>query len=123
MNVAATLRSSEKGLRFIMKPRLCSALLLLALATYAYATSWDDDSHYVSLGPRNGYYIVSPDSPLFRQLGRAVVGGLAAATIATLSAGAFFQNRDVTGVIFRPDQGQNVPWDALSRPVPTPPFG
>jgi hypothetical protein len=26
-------------------------------------------SHYVSLGPRNGYYVVQPDSALFRQLG------------------------------------------------------
>ena len=41
----------------------------MALATFASATSWDDDSHYVSLGPRNGYYIVRPDSNLFRQLG------------------------------------------------------
>ena len=52
-----------------MKPRWCAAFLLLTLATYACAASWDDDSHYVSLGPRNGYYIVQPDSHLFRQLG------------------------------------------------------
>jgi hypothetical protein len=43
--------------------------LLLTVATFACATSWDDDSHYVSLGPRNGYYIVRPDSQLLRQLG------------------------------------------------------
>ncbi len=43
--------------------------MLLIVATFVYATSWDDDSHYVSLGPRNGYYIVRPDSHLFRQLG------------------------------------------------------
>jgi hypothetical protein len=43
--------------------------LLLTLAGYAYAASWDDDSHYVALGPRNGYYIVRPDSHLFYQLG------------------------------------------------------
>ena len=51
--------------------RLCSwgGFLLLIVATFVYATSWDDDSHYVSLGPRNGYYIVRPDSHLFRQLG------------------------------------------------------
>jgi hypothetical protein len=41
----------------------------LALGTYASAASCDDDSHYVSLGPRNGYYIVRPDSHLFYQLG------------------------------------------------------
>src|SRR6201982_1116119 len=36
----------------------------------AWATSWAaDNSHYISLGPRNGYYIVQPDSALFRQLG------------------------------------------------------
>ncbi len=35
----------------------------------ACAASWDDDSHYVSLGPRNGYYIVRPDSHLYYQLG------------------------------------------------------
>jgi hypothetical protein len=29
----------------------------------------EDDSHYVSLGLRNGYYIVRPDSRLFHQLG------------------------------------------------------
>jgi hypothetical protein len=47
----------------------CAALLLLTLAGYACAASWDDDSHYVALGPRNGYYIVRPDSHLFYQLG------------------------------------------------------
>jgi hypothetical protein len=52
-----------------MRLRTCAAFLLLTLATYACAASWDDDSHYVSLGPRNGYYIVRPDSHLFRQLG------------------------------------------------------
>jgi hypothetical protein len=52
-----------------MRARYCVAFLLLTLANYACATSWDDDSHYVSLGPRNGYYIVRPDSHLFYQLG------------------------------------------------------
>ena len=51
-----------------MKRGSC-ALCLLALSTFACAASWDDDSHYVSLGPRNGYYIVQPDSKLFWQLG------------------------------------------------------
>jgi hypothetical protein len=46
-----------------------TALVFLAVATIASAASWDDDSHYVSLGPRNGYYIVQPDSHLIRQLG------------------------------------------------------
>jgi hypothetical protein len=39
------------------------------VANLVSAASWDDDSHYVSLGPRNGYYIVRPDSHLFYQLG------------------------------------------------------
>lgn len=52
-----------------MLARSFAALALWAVATFASAASWDDNSHYVSLGPRNGYYIVQPDSPLFRQLG------------------------------------------------------
>ena len=31
------------------------AVALLMIATIAFAASWDDDSHYVSLGPRSGY--------------------------------------------------------------------
>jgi len=41
----------------------------VALSPITWAASWNNDSHYVSLGPRNGYYIVRPDSALFRQLG------------------------------------------------------
>jgi len=56
-----------------MKTKLILTLIVsittLTLSPTARATSWDDDSHYVSLGPRNGYYIVRPDSQLFRQLG------------------------------------------------------
>jgi hypothetical protein len=52
-----------------MSARWFTALVFLAVATFASAASWDDDSHYVSLGPRNGYYIVQPDSHLIRQLG------------------------------------------------------
>jgi hypothetical protein len=52
-----------------MSPRWLAASVLLAVATFASAASWDDDSHYVSLGPRTGYYIVRPDSRLSRQLG------------------------------------------------------
>jgi len=47
----------------------CTALFLLIVANLACSASWEDDSHYVSLGPRNGYYVVQPDSALFRQLG------------------------------------------------------
>ena len=45
------------------------ALASLTIVTSAAATSWDDDSHYVSLGSRSGYYIVRPGSRLSRQLG------------------------------------------------------
>ena len=51
-----------------MSRRLCTALFLLTIANLACAASWDDNSHYVSLGPRNGYYIVQLDSRLFYQL-------------------------------------------------------
>ena len=49
--------------------RPVTALVFLTIAVLVSASSWDDDSHYVSLGPRNGYYIVQPDSHLIRQLG------------------------------------------------------
>ena len=52
-----------------MRPIFCDGLLLMVFAVSVGAASWDDDSRYVSLGPRNGYYIVQPDSKLFRQLG------------------------------------------------------
>lgn len=45
------------------------ALALLTIATFAPAASWDDNSHYVSVGPRSGYYIVRPGSRLSHQLG------------------------------------------------------
>jgi hypothetical protein len=43
--------------------------VLVTIVSLDPAASWNDDSHYVSLGSRNGYYIVRPDSQLFRQLG------------------------------------------------------
>jgi hypothetical protein len=52
-----------------MRAGFRAALQLLLIGTSVIAASWDDDSHYVSLGPRNGYYIVQPDSDLIRQLG------------------------------------------------------
>jgi hypothetical protein len=48
---------------------LTVVITTLALSPLARASSWDDDSHYVSLGRQNAYYIVRPDSLLFRQLG------------------------------------------------------
>ena len=54
----------SKMLRSLVVP------VFLSLASLSFANSWtEDDSHYVSVGPRNGYYIVQPDSPLYRQLG------------------------------------------------------
>jgi len=44
-------------------------LALLIIAPFAFTASWHDDSHYVPLGPRSGYYIVRPGSPLSHQLG------------------------------------------------------
>ena len=52
-----------------MRRGWCAAFLLLTISSFTVASSWDDDSRYVSLGPRNGYYIVRPDSHLFCQLG------------------------------------------------------
>jgi hypothetical protein len=56
-----------------MKTKLLLTLIVgittVTLSPSAWAASWDDDSHYVSLGPRNGYYIVQPDSQLYYQLG------------------------------------------------------
>lgn len=52
-----------------MRRRWCVGFLFLSIATLGAAASWGDDSHYVSLGQRNGYYIVQPDSRLFYQLG------------------------------------------------------
>jgi len=53
-----------------MRPISLRALFfLLVIGTSVCAASWDDDSHYVSLGPRHGYYIVRSDSYLLYQLG------------------------------------------------------
>ena len=49
--------------------RLMAALVLLTITFSVSATSWHDDSHYVALRPRTGYYIVRPGSPLSHQLG------------------------------------------------------
>lgn len=46
-----------------------AAVLSLAFVGVSYANSWHDDSHYVSLGPRTGYYVVRDGSRLSRQLG------------------------------------------------------
>src|SRR5258708_39772300 len=49
--------------------RLIAAFALLKVTFSVSATSWQDNSHYVALGPRTGYYIVRPGSALSHQLG------------------------------------------------------
>src|SRR4029077_14010231 len=61
--------SCIQGVDLTNAARWFLALVLFTIATFAPAASWDDDSHYVSLGPRSGYYIVRPGSPLSHQLG------------------------------------------------------
>ncbi len=46
--------------------RLLAGLLPVLLA--ACATRWDD-SHFVPLGPKRGYYVIEPGSPLQEKLG------------------------------------------------------
>ena len=53
----------------IMSVRWIAVLILLTITLSVSATSWHDDSHYVELGPRTGYYIVRPGSSLSHQLG------------------------------------------------------
>jgi len=52
-----------------MQTRFFSAFALLTIASTASATSFRDDSRYVTRGPRTGYYIVRPGSVLIQQLG------------------------------------------------------
>jgi len=52
-----------------MQMRFLYALALLTIAASAPGTSFRDDSHYVALGRRTGYYIVRPGSVLLQQLG------------------------------------------------------
>src|SRR5882762_8785364 len=49
--------------------RLIAAFALLTVTFSVSATSWQDNSHYVALGPRTGYDIVRPGSSLSDQLG------------------------------------------------------
>jgi hypothetical protein len=53
----------------LMRVRFVGAVVLLMIATSGSATSFRDDSRYVAGGPRTGYYIVRPSSPLMQQLG------------------------------------------------------
>src|SRR5260370_2300560 len=48
---------------------ICVAGFLLIFAGLSFANSFQDDSHYVQLGPRTGYYVVRDSSRLSHQLG------------------------------------------------------
>src|SRR5262249_3314971 len=52
-----------------MQTRSFCALAVVTMAASAAANSFRDDSHYVTLGPRTGYYVVRPGSVLLQQLG------------------------------------------------------
>ena len=52
-----------------MQTRFLCAFALLTIVALASATSFRDDSRYVARGPRTGYYIVRPGSPLIQRLG------------------------------------------------------
>jgi hypothetical protein len=49
--------------------RPIAILVSLTITLSVSAASWRDNSHYVALGPRTGYYIVRPGSSLSHQLG------------------------------------------------------
>ena len=61
-------RRRIKVIDVTMSARCLIALALLTIGPFASAVSWHDDSHYVRLGPRTGYYIVRSGSPLSNQL-------------------------------------------------------
>jgi len=50
-------------------PWFAVVLTFLSVTSCTVLTPFQDDSHYVSLGPRTGYYIVRPGSALSHQLG------------------------------------------------------
>jgi hypothetical protein len=52
-----------------MLARSIAPFVLLVTTLSVSATSWQDNSHYVPLGPRTGYYILQPGSRLSNQLG------------------------------------------------------
>jgi hypothetical protein len=52
-----------------MRSCCLAALACLTITASAPANSFHDDSRYIALGPRTGYYIVRPGSVLSHQLG------------------------------------------------------
>jgi len=67
---AATFYRQQIGyLAPIMKATWRTSLLLLVGVSTVLAHSWNDNSHYVSLGKQTGYYLLRPGSTLGRKLG------------------------------------------------------
>jgi hypothetical protein len=101
--------------------RAVAALVFLTITISVSASSWDDDSHYVSLGPRNGYYIVQPDSQLIRQLGLYEAPWIDTADPLRHGYGAdalaFRFNRN--GVLITPPAyiAQSLPYDFYTRRI------
>ena len=56
--------------------RSIAALVSLTITVSVFAASWNDDSHYVALGPRTGYYIVqaTPNEFYTQRLGSFIRG-------------------------------------------------
>ena len=52
-----------------MKKFSTIAILCATVAPLSWANSWHDDSHYVQIGSRSGYYVVRDGSKLSHQLG------------------------------------------------------
>src|SRR5204863_7451967 len=104
-----------------MSVRWLTTLGILPVVTVASAVSWDDDSRYVSLGPRNGYYIVQPDSHLIRQLGLYEAPWIDTADPLRHGYGAdalaFRFNRN--GVLIAPPAyiAQSLPYDFYTRRI------
>ena len=51
-----------------MKAGWAATVFFFAIGGLSFANSFSDNSHYFSLGPRTGYYILRPDSRLSHQL-------------------------------------------------------
>src|SRR5207253_5812526 len=104
-----------------MSARWFSLCVLLTFVSLAPAASWNDDSHYVSLGSRNGYYIVRPDSQLFRQLGlyEAPVIDTADPLRHGYGADALAFRFDRNGVLIAPPAyiAQSLPYDFYTRRI------
>ena len=55
-----------EGMNITLIRTLIVGITAKAISPKTWAASWNDDSHCVSLGPQDKYYMVRPDSQLFR---------------------------------------------------------